>query len=151
LHKRFINAAAVTFSAVALTMAASAPAEAATPAIQITLAYYNSPGSDRGSNASLNAEYIRLTNKRSYTINVKSWTLRDLAGHVYKFASDFRLAPGASVYVHTGKGTNSSAHRYWGMSWYVWNNTGDKAIVRNAAGTTIDTCSWGSSGSYSYC
>jgi hypothetical protein len=151
LRKTFINAAAVACSAVALTIAASGPADAVTPAIQITLAYYNSPGSDTGSNTSLNAEYVRLTNKRSYSINLKYWTLRDLQGHVYTFAGDFRLAPGASVYVHTGKGTNTNTHRYWGKSWYVWNNTGDKATVRNAAGTTIDTCSWGRTGSYTYC
>ncbi|MFE9691992.1 hypothetical protein [Micromonospora sp. NPDC005806] len=34
---------------------------------------------------------------------------------------------------------------------YIWNNTGDTAYLRNSAGTSIDTCSWGSSGSYTYC
>ncbi|HEY0697698.1 MAG TPA: lamin tail domain-containing protein [Micromonospora sp.] len=117
----------------------------------ITKVYYNSPGSDTGSNSSLNAEYVRLTNKRSYTINLKYWTLRDKAGYIYRFSSDYRLAPGYSVYIHTGKGTNTSTHRYWGRSWYVWNNTGDAAYLRNSAGTSIDSCSWGSSGSYTYC
>jgi hypothetical protein len=55
------------------------------------------------------------------------------------------------VQVHTGKGTNTSAHRYWGRSWYVWNNTGDTAYLRYPAGTTADTCSWGKTGSSKYC
>jgi hypothetical protein len=33
----------------------------------------------------------------------------------------------------------------------VWNNTGDTAYVRNPSGTLIDSCSWGGSGSYTYC
>jgi hypothetical protein len=109
------------------------------------------PGSDTGSNSSLNAEWVRLTNKRSYTINLSYWTLRDKTGYKYTFSSDYRLAPGYNVYIHSGKGTNTSYHRYWGRGWYVWNNTGDTAYLRNSASTLIDTCSWGSSGSYTYC
>lgn len=151
MKKRLIGFLAALAVAVGGSLAVAAPAQAATPAIQITLVYYNSPGSDTGSNTSLNGEYVRLTNKRSYGINLKYWTLRDKSNHVYRFSSDFRLAPGASVYIHTGKGSNTSTHRYWGLSWYVWNNSGDAAYLRNSAGTSIDSCSWGSSGSYTYC
>ena len=68
-----------------------------------------------------------------------------------ELASDFRLASGASVYLHTGRGTNTSTHRYWGSGACIWNNTGDTAYVRNSAGTLIGSCSWGSSGSYTNC
>jgi hypothetical protein len=62
------------------------------------------------------------------------------------------LRPGATVKIHTGKGTNTAYHRYWGRGWYVWNNTGDKATLRNKAGTVKDTCAWTSRGSgYKYC
>jgi hypothetical protein len=70
--------------------------------------------------------------------------------HVYIFTSDYSLGAGKRVYIHTGKGTNGSPdyqHRYWSRAWYVWNNTGDTAYVRNPSGTLIDSCSWGS-GSY---
>ena len=40
----------------------------------------------------------------------------------------------------------TAAHRYWGASSYVWNNTGDKATLKNNAGAKVDTCTWGSSG-----
>ena len=36
--------------------------------------------------------------------------------------------------VHTGKGTASSTHRYYNKTWYVWNNTGDAAYLRDAQG-----------------
>jgi hypothetical protein len=43
------------------------------------------------------------------------------------------------------------ASRYWGVSWYVWNNGGDSAYLRNSSGTSIDSCSWKSSGTHTYC
>jgi hypothetical protein len=150
LNGRLVGLVSVVAVMTGMLIAAPA-AQAATPAIQITKVYYNSPGSDTGSNSSLNAEWVRLTNKRSYTINLKYWTLRDKTGYKYTFSGDYRLAPGYNVYIHSGKGTNTSYHRYWGRSWYVWNNTGDTAYLRNSAGTLIDSCSWGSSGSYTYC
>ncbi|MEU1689428.1 lamin tail domain-containing protein [Micromonospora sp. NPDC005707] len=144
----FVSALAI---AVGGSLAAAAPAQAATPAVMITKAYYNSPGSDTGSNTSLNAEYVRLTNKRSSTINLKYWTLRDKSNHVYKFTINWYLKAGASVVIHTGKGTNTSSNLYWGSGAYIWNNTGDTAYLRNSAGSSIDSCSWGSSGSYTNC
>ncbi|MGR6322623.1 lamin tail domain-containing protein [Micromonospora soli] len=151
MKQRLIGFVAALAVAVGGALAVSGPAQAATPAVQITKVYYNSPGTDTRSNSSLNAEYVRLTNKRSTTINLKYWTLRDKSNHVYKFSGDFRLAAGASVFIHTGKGTNSATHRYWGSGAYIWNNTGDAAYLRNSAGTSIDTCFWGSSGGYTYC
>ncbi|MFG2011901.1 lamin tail domain-containing protein [Micromonospora sp. NPDC048868] len=151
MRRRLIGLAVALAVTVGVSLTTAGPAQAATPAVQITKAYYNSPGADNRSNSSLNAEYIRLTNRRSTTVNLKYWTLRDQSNHVYKFSGDFRLAPGASVFVHTGKGTNSSTHRYWGSGAYIWNNTGDKASLRNSSGTLIDSCSWGGKGSYTYC
>ncbi|MFG1953151.1 lamin tail domain-containing protein [Micromonospora sp. NPDC048830] len=151
MKKRLIGFVSALATALGGSLAVAAPAQAATPAVMITKVYYNSPGSDTGSNTSLNAEYVRLTNKRSTTINLKYWTLRDKANHVYKFSGDFNLKAGYSVVIHTGKGTNTSSNRYWGSGSYIWNNTGDAAYLRNSAGTAIDSCSWGSSGSYTNC
>ncbi len=53
--------------------------------------------------------------------------------------------------LHTGSGGNTAWHRYWGSGGYVWNNTGDTAILKNSSGTRIDSCSWGSSGDYVSC
>ena len=87
-----------------------APGEAAS-AIQFGKIYYNSPGSDTGSNTSLNAEWVRIKNTGTTTRSLTGWTVRDAAGHVYKFGT-FSLKPGTYVTLHTGKGTNTAYHRY---------------------------------------
>lgn len=150
MKKRLIGFVSSLAIAVGGSLVAAAPAQAA-PAVLITKVYYDSPGSDNRSNTSLNAEYVRLTNKRSSVINLKGWYLRDKTGYTYTFG-DYRVGAGVSIYLHTGKGTNAGTHRYWGRAAYVWNNTGDTAYLRNASGTLIDSCSWGSSGSgYTNC
>jgi hypothetical protein len=45
------------------------------------------------------------------------------------------------VKIHTGRGTNTQTNRYWGRRAYVW-NTGDRATLKNRAGTVIDRCSY---------
>ena len=150
MNKRWMGPLAVLGMVLGGTLSGAAPAQAAT-AIQITRVYYNSPGSDTGSNTSLNAEYVLLTNKASWRMNLKNYTLKDRTGYTYRFGTDLIVSPGASVVVHTGKGTNTATHRYWGRTWYVWDNTGDTAYLRNAAGTLVDTCTWGSTGSYTGC
>jgi hypothetical protein len=125
---------------------ATLPAEASNPTLHFSYAVPNSPGSDTKSNSSLNGEWVRLKNSSSTTSDkLTGWTIRDKQKHVYKFGT-FTLKPGASVTLYTGKGTNSSSKRYWGKTAYIWNNTGDEAYLKNAGGTTKDTCSWGSKG-----
>ncbi len=79
-------------------------------------------------------------------MNLSGWRVRDVTGYTYTFSGTVYLKPGATVKIHTGKGTNTAYHRYWGRGWYVWNNTGDKATLRNKAGTLKDTCAWTSTG-----
>ena len=103
--------------------------------------YYNSPGSDGGSNSSLNAEWIRVKNYCSYSRDLTDWTIEDVAGHSYTFSS-FTLAGGSAVTVHTGSSTDTAAHVYWNNGWYIWNNTGDTAYLYIAAGTLKDKCAY---------
>ena len=142
-------AAGLATLTLAIGVAAAAPAQAA-GSIQLGRIQYNSPGADTGSNASLNAEYVFIKNLGSSTATLTGYTLRDAQGHVYKFGT-FRLGAHQQMVVHTGKGTNNASHRYWGQSNYIWNNTGDRATLRAANGTTVDTCSWGATGSYKNC
>ena len=145
--------AAIVCSSTLLAIAiVAAPAPATTPTadaagcVSITKAYYDSPGTDHGSNASLNDEFIQLRNHCSSKKSLSGWTLRDTASHVYRFGT-FSLGSGDSVKVHTGSGSNTAAHRYQRSGWYIWNNDGDKAILKNGDGTTVDTCSWRGYGS----
>jgi len=122
--------------------------------VQFSKIVYNSPGVDTRSNTSLNAEYVRLTNRTKKTINLKGWTIRDVAGSVYTIKTDQKVSAGATAYVHTGKGTNGrpdSKHRYWNRTNYVWNNSGDTAYLRSPSGKSIDTCKWTSNKGQTYC
>lgn len=140
-HRYSLGAATVA-ATVGFALLPALPAQAAS-SVQIVYAYYDSPGKDDGTNASINGEWIKIKNKGTNGRSLKGWTLRDGQNHVYTFGS-FTLKAGASVKVRTGKGSNTSINRYWGRRAYVWGNIKDKATLRNAAGTTIDTCSWDS-------
>ena len=137
-----MKSAAALFAAVAiaaLTLLPSTSALAAGHRIQINEIYYNSPGTDTGSNSSLNAEWVRLYNTSSSKISLTNWTLRDAAGHVFKFAA-YTLGAHSYVKIHTGHGTRTQANRYWNQSWYIWNNTGDTATLRDSGGGAVDSC-----------
>jgi len=118
------------------------PAEAA-PALRFTKAQYNSPGSDKGANSSLNAEWVRITNHRKSSVNLTDWSVRDKTGYRYTFPEGFTLKAGASVTLHTGSGSDTKKDLYWDMTWYVWNNTGDTATLLQPSGQKQDSCKWG--------
>ena len=116
------------------------PAQAAAR-MQISEIWYNSPGSDRGGNASLNHEWVQLHNTSGSWITMTGWTLRDPAHHVYTFGT-YKIKPHGYVKIHTGQGTSTQTNRYWGSGWYIWNNDGDSATLRNASGVVKSGCSY---------
>ncbi len=147
---RTLALAVASLASAGLVATLPVPAHAASP-IKITRVYVNSPGSDTGSNKSLNAEYVRIKNTGSTNRSLKGWTLRDESSHIYTFGT-FTLKAGASVTLRSGKGTNTASTRYWQKTWYAWNNSGgDSARLRTAAGTAIDSCAWKTVASYVTC
>jgi len=137
--------------ALGLAVTSSSPAQAAGYRMQIHEIYYNSPGPDTGSNSSLDAEWVQLHNTSGSWISLTGWTLRDAQGHVYKFGT-YTIKAHGYVKIHTGKGANTQTDRYWGHSWYVWNNTGDTATLRTQLGGVIDRCGYtGSAAGYKIC
>jgi len=105
---------------------------------------YDAPGTDSGSNGSLNTEFFKLKNTTKANINLNGWTVRDQQNIVYKFPS-LTLRAGSELLVHSGKGTTTAINRYWGRAGkngYVWNNSGETAYLRTAANKQIDTCKW---------
>lgn len=135
-------AAIGTAAAVLLTLTPAA--QAATPAVQIVKVFYDSPGKDTRSNASLNAEYAQLKNRTTKAIQLEKWILRDASGHKYQFGR-FLLPPGKTVTVRTGGGSDGTSTVYWGSGNYVWNNSpgGDTAaLYRGSDLKKIHTCSW---------
>ena len=125
------------------------PAGAASvPVVYIHEIQYSPAGSDVPvTTAKLNGEWVLLTNTTGKSVTMTNWTLRDKAGHVYRFPS-FALKAHQSVEVHTGTGKNSATNLYWGhkppsSTSYVWNNSGvETAALKNASGKTIDSRSY---------
>jgi hypothetical protein len=149
---RRIALAAVAGVAAATTMTALAPAPAeAASSVRIYRIYYNSPGSDTRTNTSLNAEYVQIKNYSSTAKYVTGWTVKDRTGYTYTFPTT-KIAAGATVVLHTGKGTNSGAHRYWQRGSYVWNNDTDTAYLRTSSGTLVSSCAYNNATvAYKYC
>jgi hypothetical protein len=142
--KRKLRAALTVVVALTLTGAVAhlgAERVAAATCITITRIYYNSPGTDTGSNASLNDEWVRLYNRCATGKALRNWKLKDAAGHTYTFGT-YTLRAGRGVRIHTGKGTNTRTDRYWGQGWYIWNNDKDTARLLNGSGTLKDRCSY---------
>ena len=82
-----IRALIVACLIAAASILIATPAQAAPATVYIYKVYFDSPGSDRGSNSSLNAEYVVIKNGDNVSHSVSGWTVRDTAGHVYKFGS----------------------------------------------------------------
>jgi hypothetical protein len=134
--------ATVATAAVALTLTSPAsPAQAATKAVQIVTVQYDSPGADRGSNQSLNDEWVLIRNTGKKARKITGFTLTDETGYTYTFKKR-TLKPGQSVRVRTGKGKDTASNKHWGRGWYVWNNDGDTATLRTAKGSQVDSCTW---------
>lgn len=139
------SSAVLVSLAVAGASALSATPAGAASAVQLGKINYNAPGTDTNANTSVNGEWVVVKNTASTSRCISGWTVRDAQGYVYTFGS-LCLGGYKTVTLYTGKGTNSSTRRYWGRSWHVWNNTGDRAYLRNGAGTLMDSCGWSSAG-----
>jgi hypothetical protein len=76
----------LAFLVVAASILATVQANAA-GTVYVYKVYFDSPGKDSGSNTSLNAEYVVIRNGDNVSHSVSGWTVRDKAGHIYKFGN----------------------------------------------------------------
>jgi hypothetical protein len=118
----------------------STPAEAA-GGVTIYHVWFDSPGSDHGSNTSLNAEWVQIKNTSRSAISLKGYVLKDVSNHRYTF-KNIKIGAGKYIKVHTGKGSDTASNTYQNRGWYVWNNTKDTATLTKSNGSKVDTCSW---------
>lgn len=112
-----------------------------TRGVRIARIRFDPPGSDTNSNHSRDEEWLRLLNPGRAPRYLRGWTVHDASSHVYRLPA-VKLAGGHTVTIHTGDGRDTSTDLYWGASDYIWNNGGDTATLRNAAGDKIDSCSY---------
>ncbi|PSQ02789.1 competence protein [Halobacteriales archaeon QS_5_70_17] len=106
----------------------------AADALAVVEVHADAAGDDR---ENLNDEYVVFGNTGNATIDLSGWEVRDEAGKRYASPEGTSLAPGETVTLHTGDGTDRDGHRYWGAGGPVWNNGGDTVIVEVPNGTEV--------------
>jgi hypothetical protein len=122
------------------------PALAAGP-VKITKIHYAQTGTN------LNTEYIVFKNTSGSAVRMKGWKVISAPSsdnQRYTFPRT-KLLPGHTLTLYTGSGTNGPGKRYWGSASPVWNNDGDKAVLKNASGLTVDTCRYAGGGTTAFC
>jgi micrococcal nuclease len=92
---------------------------------------WDAPGNDA---SDVNGEYVKVTNTAAAAVNLAGWWVRDSATRKsatlaetrrgFIFPSGAVIAPGASLLVHVGKGTNSPAtgQFYYGLGSPIFEN-----------------------------
>ncbi|MFJ3234767.1 lamin tail domain-containing protein [Streptomyces sp. NPDC086787] len=118
----------------------STPAEAA-GGVTIHHVYFDSPGSDTRSNASLNGEWVQIRNTGRSAVSLRGWVLKDVSNHRYAFPN-VTIGAGKYMKIHTGSGRDTTSDKYQNRRAYVWNNTSDTATLTKANGAKVDSCSW---------
>ena len=103
--------------------------------IKIAHIQADAPGND---SENPNGEWVEIVNEGSTAVNLKGFSLKDAANHIYTFPA-FTLQPGAMVRLHSGQGQDDASSLYWGLVRdTVWNNSGDSAFLRDSEGNLVD-------------
>jgi len=93
--------------------------------------------------ADVSAESIRLENPGEVAIEVEGWAVESDTGETYTFPAGATVAPGESVTLHTGSGTDLGSDRYWGRTSPVWDGAAH-VTVRDGDGDPVDSAFVGS-------
>jgi hypothetical protein len=92
----------------------------------ITGIHADAAGDDR---RNLNGEYALVRNTGATAINLARWNL-DAGDRSQRFSlASYSLKKGATVRIHTGRGTTRAGHLYLGAGRPIWNNDGDTATL----------------------
>jgi len=105
------------------------------PVIEIVFIEYDPEGSD------VEGEYLLLRNTTQDAQDLAGWTIEDGDGRQFRFDS-FVLGPNATVKVWTGTGQDSETDVYWGYGVGLWDNDGDRAVLKDYQGRTVATYSY---------
>ena len=96
---------------------------------------YDAPGDD---NLNLNEEWVRFTNTGATPIDLVGLARRRRVELPPLQFDDLTLAPGASVTLFTGCGSDTESERYWcNEDSAVWNNSGDTVFLQDASGNKV--------------
>ncbi|WP_276280805.1 lamin tail domain-containing protein [Halorussus caseinilyticus] len=93
--------------------------------------------------ANMNEEFVVLQNRRSASADLGGWEMEDEYGNQYDFPGSFSLDSGQTVTLHTGTGSDTASHLYWGRTDYaVWNNDGDTGYLYTDGGEYVNSKSY---------
>jgi micrococcal nuclease len=106
---------------------------AAESGVAITAANFEAASPEK---ENLNGEWVEISNLGTSDVSLAGWSLEDGQNHTYSFP-EINLAAGASVKVHSGSGTDTAKDLFWNRSSAVWNNDGDTATLKDAAGNVV--------------
>jgi len=81
-------------------------------------------------------EYVEIKNNGDAIQNLENWTLSDEANHIYIFIP-YDLEPNESIKVYTNMGDFS-----YGSGTAIWNNDGDRALLKDNDNNIIDSFSY---------
>lgn len=90
-------------------------------------------------------EYILLQNQGTAPQDMSGWYLESAVGpQTFNFPIGFTLSPSATVRIesYTGARNEPPQTLLWSTD-PIWNNAGDKAVLRNAAGAAISSKCYG--------
>jgi len=82
-------------------------------------------------------EYVEIKNLDVVEIQLANWTLRDDADNIFTFPA-FLIQPGQTCRVYTNEDHAEWCGFNYGSNVEIWNNSGDKATLRDASGTLVD-------------
>jgi hypothetical protein len=124
----------------------ASPALASGP-VKIAKIHYAQSGTN------LNTEYIVFKNTTSAAVQLKGWEIISApsSDNQHYFFPRTKVPAGSSLTLYTGSGTNSAGRRYWGSTTPRWDNSGDKAILKDADGGTVDICQYAGGGTQQFC
>jgi endonuclease YncB( thermonuclease family) len=88
--------------------------------------------------ASVNGEYIKITNHGTATVSLAHWWVRDNALRRYTFPTGAVVKPGEAVYVHPGKGTRTAHSFYWGLSSAIFEDASTAPLWLGDGGYLFD-------------
>jgi len=83
-------------------------------------------------------EYVVIENVDDHAVNVQSWTLRDNADHVFTFPA-FIMQAGQVCRVYTNQDHPEWCGFNYRSAGGIWNNSGDCAYLRDAAGQDVSS------------
>jgi hypothetical protein len=95
--------------------------------------HYDAEGDDA---INLNDEYFTLQNTGDEAIDLSGWRVENDYGGAFRFPNGVTLAPGATITIYSGSGTNTTTRLYWYAAEPMWDK-GDLAFLLNASGEIV--------------